>query len=232
MTFVPLDHVQSLAAIEALEPDAYAAEVAAALPADLEARDGALAAALAHIDATATRIMRSGSTTRSRTTRRSPHRRAACSHRRSSIAADLDLLARRALDVAVRGGAGDPAGVAQLVVDAAHATLLQREALSSPVLALVRDLAAASVADTDRRARDRTLDDAQRRRWSAIRRELEALPADPARVTTPFAQRIATWPAQLDEPAPAAEPTFAELLTGLEHLGRRYSALSPGMYAP
>jgi hypothetical protein len=213
VTFVPLDHVQSLAAIEALPPEAYAAEVAAALPADLEARDAALAAALAHIDATAIRIMRIrlDHALANDTSIGAPTRRV-FAQTVVAYVADLDLLARRALDVAARGGAGDPAGAAQLVVDAARATLVQREALSSPVLSLVRDLAAASVADADRRARDRTLDDAQRRRWSAIRRELEALAADPARVATPFAQRLATWPAQLDEPAPEAEPTFAELL--------------------
>jgi hypothetical protein len=213
VTFVPLDHVQSLAAIEAVQPEAYAAEVAAALPADLEARDGALAAALAHIDATAVRIMRIrlDHALAADTSIAAPTRRV-FAHTVVAYVADLDLLARRALDVAARGGAADPAGVAQLVVDAARATLLQREALRGPLLALVRDLAAASVPDADRRARDRTLDDVQRRRWSAVRRELEALATDPARVATPFAQRLAAWPAQLDEPAPEPEPTLAELL--------------------
>ena len=198
MTFVPLDHVQSLAAIETVQPEAYAAEVAAAL---------------AHIDATAVRIMRIrlDHALAADTSIAAPTRRV-FAHTVIAYVADLDLLARRALDVAARGGAGDPAGVAQLVVDAARATLLQREALRGPLLALVRDLAAASVADADRRARDRTLDDAQRRRWSAIRRELEALAADPARVATPFAQRLAAWPTQLDEPVPEPEPTLAELL--------------------
>jgi hypothetical protein len=211
---VSLDHVQSLAAIDALVPDAYADEVAAGLPEDLEARDTALAAALAHIDATATRIMRIrlDHALASDTSIAAPTRRV-FAQTIVAYVADLDLLARRALDVAARGGAGDPAGVAQLVVDAARATLVLREALRVPVMTLIRDRAAAAIPDADRRARDRTLDDAQRRRWSALRRELEAIAADPARVTSaPFATRLAAWPAQLDEPTPESEPTFAELL--------------------
>jgi hypothetical protein len=210
---VSLDHVQSLAAIEAIDPEAYVDEVAAGLPADLEARDGALAAALAHIDATATRIMRIrlDHALASDTSIAAPTRRV-FAQTVVAYLADLDLLARRALDVAARGGAGDPPGIAQLVVDCARATLVQREALRGRVLGLVRELAAAGVADAERRARDRTLDDTQRRRWSAVRRELEAVAADPARVMAPLAQRIASWPDQLDEPAPEAEPTFAELL--------------------
>jgi hypothetical protein len=213
VTFVPLDHVQALPAIEALQPEAYAAEVAAALPAELEPRDGALAAALAHIDATAIRIMRIrlDHALASDTSIAAPTRRV-FAQTVVAYVADLDLLARRALDVAARGGASDPEAVAGLVVEAARATLVQREALRDGVLALARELAAGSIADADRRARDRTLDEPARRRWSAIRRELEAVAADPTRVAAPLAQRLASWPAQLDEPAPEAEPTFAELL--------------------
>jgi hypothetical protein len=211
---VPLDHVQSLAAIDALVPDTYAAEVAAALPADVEACDAALAAALAHIDATAARIMRIRlDHALAADTSIAPPTRKVFAQTVVAYVNDLDLLARRALDVAARGGARDPAAAAQLVVDAARATLALREALRGPVLALVRARAAAAAADADRRARDRTLDEPQRRRWSAVRRELEAVAADAARVTTaPFAVRVASWPAQLDEPAPEPEPTLAELI--------------------
>jgi len=150
VTPVTLDHVQSLAAIEALLPDAYAAEVAARLPDEVEARDAALTAALAHIDATSVRIMRirldhalAGDASIAAPTRR------VFAQTVVAYVADLDLLARRALDVAERGGAGDPAGVAQLVVDAARATLVQREALRGAVLALVPERVAATVVDAE-----------------------------------------------------------------------------------
>ena len=68
-------------------------------------------------------------------------------------------------------------------------------------------------APADKRARDRTLDDATRKRASAVRRELEALAADPTRFASgPWATRIALHPEQIDEPDPAAEPTFADMI--------------------
>jgi hypothetical protein len=147
---VTLDHVQSLAAIEALVPEAYAAEVAARLPDEGEARDAALAAALAHIEATSARIMRIrlDHALAADTSIGAPMRRV-FAQTVVAYVADLDLLARRALDVAARGGAGDPAGVAQLVVDAARATLVLRDALRRPVLALVRERAEAALADAE-----------------------------------------------------------------------------------
>ncbi|TMQ02889.1 MAG: hypothetical protein E6J90_48000 [Deltaproteobacteria bacterium] len=54
--------------------------------------------------------------------------------------------------------------------------------------------------DADRRARDRPLDDVERRRRSAMRRELEAVAADPDRVAgTAMAARLVAHPAQIDE---------------------------------
>ena len=66
--------------------------------------------------------------------------------------------------------------------------------------------------EADARARDRKLDDAVRKKWSAWRRELEAVASDPMRVTSPIATRLASWPEQIDEPAPEAEVTFADMI--------------------
>ncbi|TMQ26797.1 MAG: hypothetical protein E6J90_03860 [Deltaproteobacteria bacterium] len=67
--------------------------------------------------------------------------------------------------------------------------------------------------DADRRARDRRLDDVERRRWRAMRREIEAVAADPDRVAgAAMAARLAAHAAQLDEPEPGTEVTRADLL--------------------
>jgi hypothetical protein len=69
--------------------------------------------------------------------------------------------------------------------------------------------------DADRRACDRQLDDAERRRWSTMRRELAAVAAGPERVAgAAVAARLAGHPAQLDEPddqsleSPTAAPHY------------------------
>ncbi len=130
-----------------------------------------------------------------------------------SYAGNLELLAARARDVADRGGSRDPDATAALVTDAARASLALRDATRQPLLVVVRALATAAIADADARARDTQLADAERKRWSAARRDLEVLAAEPARITAaPFAQRLAAWPEQLDEPAPKPEPTLAELI--------------------
>ncbi len=73
--------------------------------------------------------------------------------------------------------------------------------------------ARAGVVLADGHARDRRAEVAPRQAWSALRRELEAVAAAPARLAeAPLATRLATWPAQLDEPDPASEPTFADLI--------------------
>lgn len=180
----------------------------------LEVRDATLAAALARIDELAARVMRI----------RLEHALAADSSiaaptRRvfaqtvTAYADNLGLLAGRARDVAARGGAADPEQVASLVTEAARATLALHAAIRTPVLALVRDLATASIPEADRRARDRDLDERERKRWSAARRDLEALAADPARLlAAAMPARMAALPEQLDEPVAAPEPSFAELL--------------------
>lgn len=91
--------------------------------------------------------------------------------------------------------------------------LALRDALRAGVLALIRDLATAALPEADRRARDRQLDEVQRRRWSAARRDLEATAAEPAQITSaPMAARLAALPEQLDEPAAEPEVSFADMI--------------------
>jgi len=208
-----LDRVQSLAAIEALEaqPEHYAAEVVAELSPELEARDAALADALRHIDETCARAMRIR-LEHAADAIPLPTRRVFASTI-VSYEHQLPLLGERVLDVAHRARIANPETLATAAVDAARATLALRTALRAPMLAAIRDAATGAIAEPDRQARDRRLDDAQRKRWSAVRRELEAVAGDPARIlTASFAVRVAAWPEQLDEPDPQGEPTFADMI--------------------
>jgi len=216
-----LDQIHSLARLEALatEPGVYAEQLAAELPGaatldELEARDAALVGALGRIDAMIARAMRIrldhvlaldtsiGAPTRS-----------VFSSTIVGYAGRLSLLAQRARDVAVRGRAADPDQIADAVLDAARAVLELRDAVRGPVLAVIRELARAAAPDADRRARDRNLDEPERRRWSAARRDLEAVAADPERVLgAAMPARLGALPEQLDEPAPGRELTFADML--------------------
>jgi hypothetical protein len=216
-----LDQACSLARIAALEADpaVYVEQLAAELPevatlVELGARDAALIAALGQIDAMIARAMRirldhalaSDSSIGAPT-------RSVFASTITGYAGRLSLLEQRARDVAVRGRAADPDRIAESVVEAARASLALRDALRDGVLALIRDGARAAIAEADRRARDRNLDEPERRRWSAARRDLEAVAAEPERVlAAPMAGRLAALPDQLDEPEPDREPTFAELL--------------------
>lgn len=221
-----IERVATLAHADAFDPEGYAAELLAEVPAagqpleslaELAAVDEHLAGALRQVDELAARVARI----------RIDHALAADSSigvpTRKVLATtvvgyarDLGLLARRAHEAAARGGAADPHAVAAAVVGAAQASLAQRAAARDRVLAVIRSVAAGSIAEADRRARDRALEDATRLRWSAARRELEAVAAEPARVgAAPLAARLAAHPDQLDEPAPAArdrELTFADLI--------------------
>jgi len=216
-----LDQVHSLARIAALEaePGRYAEELAGELPAaaslaELEARDAALVGALGQIDAMIARAMRI------RLDHALADDRSIAAPTRSvfaftitGYAGRLPLLAERAREVAARGGAADPDGIADAVLDAARSVLGLRDAVRGGVLAVIRRLAEAAAPEADRRARDRNLDDAARRRWSAARRDLEAVAADPARVLAgAMPARLAALPDQLDEPDPEREVTFADML--------------------
>lgn len=210
-----LDQVQSLARLEELAADGYAEAVAAELTVastrdELAARDEQLRDALARIDAFAERAMRL----------RIDHTVAddIATPTRKVFAATivgyvdrLELLATRVQHVAAH--AADPAAVVERVVAAASETIAQRAALRAPVLALIAQLATVSAAAADAQARDRRLDEPVRTGWSALRRELEAVAAQPERIATAaFAARLASWPAQLDDPDPASEPTFADMI--------------------
>jgi len=216
-----LDQIHSLARIEALEaePGGYAERLAGEIPAagtlaEFEARDAILAGALGKIDAMIARAMRIridhalaadasiGAPTRS-----------VFSSTITGYAGRLPLLVQRARDAAARGGAADPDRSAELVFEAARSALGLREAVRAGVLTLIRQLAQAAAPEADRRARDRNLDEPVRRRWSAARRDLEAVAADPERVlAAPMAARVAALPDQLDEPVPEREVTFADML--------------------
>lgn len=216
-----LDQAHSLARLAALEADpaAYVEQLAAELPGaatlvELEARDAALIAALGQIDAMIARAMRIrlDHALASDTSIGAPTRNVFASTI-TGYAERLSLLEQRARDVALRGRAADPDLVAESVVAAGRAVLALRAALRGGVLALACDLARAAISDADRRARDRSLDEPARRRWSAARRDLEAVAADPERVlAAPMAARLAALPDQLDEPEPGPEPSFADLL--------------------
>jgi hypothetical protein len=212
----PLDRARTLVQLDTLaaEPGAVAERLAAEVPADLEARDALIARALSEIDVVAVRAMKlrlehalAGETSIGAPTRN------VFAQTITAYARDLPLLAERARDVAARGRAAAPDHVAGLVVDAARAVLALRDALRAGILELVRTLATAAIPDADRRARDRTLADRDRTRWSAIRRDLEALVADPAALErAPMVARLAALPDQLDEPPAEPEVTFADMI--------------------
>lgn len=203
-----LDRIQSLAAIDAFDPAAYASALAAELApastiAELEQRDAQLARALAEIDDTAARIMRI----------RLEHdanevpvqTRRMFAQTIVTYAGKLDLLEDR-----VRGARiAEP----RRFVEAARATLAVRDQLRDAALARIRELAAAAIPDADRHARDVQLDDAARKQWSRVRRDLEVLAQDPDRIlVAPMAKRAAAWPEQLDEPPAQPEVSFADLI--------------------
>ena len=216
-----LDQVQSIAKIEALEgaPVTFAAELGnelspAATIAELEARDAQLSAALSAIEAMTARAMRLVlERVLANDTSIGGPTRAVFSQTVTSYEGKLDLLGERARDLAARGGSRDPDGVADLVTEAARRVLALRDAVAAGVLVLIKDLATAAIPDADRQARDRRLDDAHRKSWSAVRRDLEVLAQDPIRIlAAPMPKRIAAWPEQIDEPDPEKEVTFADMI--------------------
>jgi hypothetical protein len=216
-----LDRVHSVASIEALAaaPDAFATELAVELPAGaspdtIAARDAAFAAALLRIDETTARVMRIqlDRVLAADTAIPTPTRKVFAGTI-VSYANRLSVLGERARDVAARAGAANADAIADSVVDAAEATLALRVSVATGVLELVRTRAREALPEIERLARDRTRDDAERMRHSALRRELEALVVAPDRVlAAPFAERLKSWPGLLDEPPPEAEVTFADMI--------------------
>jgi hypothetical protein len=216
-----LDQIQSIARIEGLEADpaGYAELVAselgdAATLGALEARDARLRHALAQLDAMIERTarIRLDHALADDASIGVPTRKVFATTI-VGYAGRIELLEARAHDVAARGGAADPAGVAARVGGAARAALALREAVRAGVLAVIRDLAAAAAPIADRHARDREVDEPTRRRWSAARRDLEVIARQPdSVVSAPMSARLAAWPDQLDEPEPGREVTFADMI--------------------
>ncbi|MDB4955575.1 MAG: hypothetical protein JWO36_3144 [Myxococcales bacterium] len=216
-----LDQAYSLARVATLEADPakYAALLASELPAattlaELEARERALTAALADIEAMIIRIMRLRlDQALAADTSIGPPTRTVFASTIASYARDVSLLEQRARDIALRGRAANPDEVAGLIGAAARSTLALRDALRQSTLALIGDLANRAIAAADHSARDRKLGDAERRKWSATRRDLETIAGDPESIlSAPLASRLAALPEQLDEPAPEAEVTFADMI--------------------
>jgi hypothetical protein len=206
------DRIAELAA----EPGAYADRLAEGLePIEtvegLAARDAMFAEALARIDAAAARAMRvlQDFALATDTSIGAPTRNVFATTI-ANYAGRLELLAERVRDVAERGGAREPAAVADAVLGAAREALALRDGLRAGVLALIARCAKEMIAEADRRARSRDLDDKVRTRWSAARRDLEAIAAQPT--AGGFDARLAALPEQLDEPDPVREPTLAELI--------------------
>jgi hypothetical protein len=214
-----LDQVYSLAQLEAFEPAIYLDQLAAELgtPATLDelaARDAMWLAALAAIDTMVARAMK---VRLDQALALEPSVPAVTRNVFATTivqyAYRLELLGQRVRDVATRGGANHPDDVADAVLAAARSVLGLRETLRVGVLELVREHAAASIAEADRHARDRALDETPRKQWSRVRRDLEALAADPSGVLAgPSRVRLAAYPEQLDDTPAGPELSFADLI--------------------
>ncbi|MFT3694072.1 MAG: hypothetical protein QM831_13090 [Kofleriaceae bacterium] len=205
-----LDRIQTLAAIEAFDRDAYAQQLAAEFgPAStiqaLEQRDAELVRTLGEIEDVTARVMRI----------RLEHvaNEMPVQTRRvfaSTIASYADKL--ETLEDRVRSTRVSEAVIAA-VMTAAAASLELRDALRTSALTLIQNLAQAAIPDADRNARDVQLDEAQRKKWSQVRRDLEVLAVDPDRIrVATMAKRIAAWPEQLDEPPEKPDVTFADMI--------------------
>lgn len=128
-------------------------------------------------------------------------------------AGNVELLGQRIRDVATRGCARDVDAVVRDVVGAARDVLALRDGLRVDVLELARERAKAGVGIADSAARDKRLDEATRGKWSRVRRDLEAVANDPSRIVgAAMPERTAKFDEQIDEPAPAPEPSVADLL--------------------
>ncbi len=216
-----LDEVQGLAPLDGFAVDHFLGQLADELAADdaatlagLEARDGRLRAALAAIDAFASKSMRI----------RLDHVLAAdtsvAGRFRTYLATtiidydgDLGLLRQRVAAAAARVDPRGAADLAATVADAAGQVLAVRAELRRGVLALARDLAAASVVAAQHAARDHGRDDAERLRWSAARRDLERVVERPEHLAEhDWAARLRALPRVDETPEEAPALTRGELL--------------------
>lgn len=216
-----LDEVNRRAQLEALPGAGYAtrlAEELAAPAADLaalDARDAGLRAALAAIDVFAKKAMRihlDHALADDRVLQR-PFR----TYLANEVLAyhgRLELLRERVLGSV--GRVAEPAAAAAAareIVEAARAVHELRAALWEQVLALVRSLAEEALPVAAAAARSPQVSDDERRRWSAMRRDLEQQIAEPTHVAAaPLAARLAALPV-VDEPVDRPpEPTLGELI--------------------
>jgi len=214
-----LDAIHTQPALAALEHGAYADAVIGETPAavtlaEIEARDRFLAAALHQIDDAIGRFMkiRLDHALADDTSIGAPTRKV-FAQTIASYAANLEALGDRVRDLATRGRSPNPEAVVRAVLDAARDTFSDREALRAGVLVHITGLAVAGVAQADHQARDTTVPEAQRTKWSAVRRDFEVLAADPEKiVAAAWSARIASWPEQLDEPPPKPEVHPSDLI--------------------
>lgn len=209
-----LSRIHTRAALESFNVDDFVVEVPAATTfAELEARDAVFGAALAEIDDAMTRVMRIelDHALADDNSIAAPTRKVFAGTI-NAYAAKVELLASRARDVAARGRAPDVEAIVSAVAGAATRTLSLRDTLRAKVFDAAVAAVRESVGEADARAKDRKLEDAARKKWSAWRRELEAIASDAIRLSAPIATRLASWPEQIDEPAPEAEVTFADMI--------------------
>ncbi len=216
-----LDAVHSLAQLEALDLDEHERRLGAELAphgepslAGLEQVDAALRAALVAIDGFASRAMRIRLDHRlaGDTSVATPLRKVLAGTI-TSYEGQLELLHERVAGAAARVDPGRAPETATAVVEVAREVLAIRELLRSGVLVVARELAAAHLPAARQAARDRTLDEALRRRWLAARRDLEQVADAPAAiVAAPMAERLKAL-VEPDEPLEATpEPTRGELI--------------------
>jgi hypothetical protein len=182
--------------------------------AELEAADAALRDALSALHAFAGRVMRLHLERALADDRALPvATRKVFATTVLAYAGDLRLLRERAADAARRADPGAAERVGEAVAACARATLELHQQLGQHVFALAAARAAAAVAPAERAARDRTLDDNTRMRWSAVRRDQHALAAQPQRLAeAALSDRVAALAPQLDEPEPEPELSRAQLL--------------------
>lgn len=216
-----LDEVNRLVQLEEFPIEGYVQRLASelggeavdSLPA-LEARDAGLRRALAAIDAFAPRAMRVrlDHALAADTSIQRPFRLYLTSAI-GSYAGDLELLRRRVAEAAGRVDPRGAAATADLVVDCADRTLALHAALRAEVLGLARALAEVTIPVAFAAARDRRREDAERTRWSAVRRDLELVVANPARLLEgDLAARCKALPQELEPADEPPEPTRGELI--------------------
>jgi hypothetical protein len=215
-----LDAVQSLGQLDAFDGDGYVGRLTDELGdgtlslAGLEARDEALRAALAAIDAFAGKDMRirldhllAGDTSVA------PPLRKVLASTITSYVGRLELMGERVEGAAARVDPGRAADTAAAVVDVAERVLSTRAELRAGVLGLARQLASAALPAARAASRDRSSEDAMRQRWVAIRRDLELVVEEPQRVgAARLTERVKTL-TEPDEPLEELpEPTRGELI--------------------